>query len=157
MKSSFLIIADRGNLKAFRVEAVPNGRARLNMVQGLTFADAHLKVSEKNTDISGRYSDNTAPNQAGGRHQASTWEKHPELETGKRLAREIAQQITTILEQEQPANWSFAAPGEINAAILAELAPNVRNQIAENLHLDLVNVPTNSLLDRFQVRAVEAA
>jgi hypothetical protein len=158
MKSSFLIVADRGNLKAYRVEAVPNGRApRVHLVQAFTLPGAHLKISEVNTDQAGRFPVGSTPAQSQGRHQNSIAERHYEIETGKRLARRLAEHIEDVLKQEQPRNWSFAAPSEINHAILDELEPSYRSNIAENLPLDLVNLPPHELLDRFSVRAVEAA
>src|SRR5215218_6279935 len=103
MKSSFLILADRGNLKAYRVEKVPNDRPpRLHLVQGLTLPDAHTKISEKNTDQAGRFPVGSTPAQSQGRHQNSIAERHYEIETGKRLAKQLAEHITKILEQEQP-------------------------------------------------------
>ena len=70
MKSSFIIVADRGNLKAFRVEKVPNGRPpRMQLVQAFTLTAPHLKISEINTDLAGRFPAGSGSAAAQGRHQ----------------------------------------------------------------------------------------
>ncbi len=161
MKSSFLVIADRGNLKAFRVEKVTAGRPlRLHLVQSLSLTDAHTKISEKNTDLAGRFPVGGGPSSGRGggmRHQNSTSEKHYEIESDKRSAKHLAAEITTILRAEQPTAWSFAAPADINHAILDELDPALRKSLGENLPLDLVHSDPGELLERFTLRGVEAA
>jgi hypothetical protein len=70
MKSSFLIVADRGNLKAYRVEKVPGDRPpRVALVQAFTFTDAHLKITDKLSDMAGRFPVGSAPAQSQGSHQ----------------------------------------------------------------------------------------
>src|SRR5437016_5144839 len=99
MKSSFLIVADRGNLKAFRVEKVPADRPpRLQLIQALSFADAHAKISEVNTDMAGSFPVGAGPSGNGGgngRHQNSISEKHYEIEGNRRTARQLAEVIGT--------------------------------------------------------------
>src|SRR5215207_5591825 len=109
MKSSFIIVADRGNLKAFRVEKVPNGRApRLQLVEALTLTDAHMKISEINTDMSGRFPVTSMAAQSQGRHQNSISDPHLDLEIDKRIVKQLAEHISSILRHEQPGSWSFA-------------------------------------------------
>ncbi len=153
MKSSFFIVADRGNLKAFRVEKVPTNHApRLHLVQAFSFVDGHLKVSEMNTDLEGGFPAGGGPpsGQGGGmRHQNSTAEKHYNIEHDKRAAKQLAETITELLTQERPGTWSFAAPGEIKEAVLSHLEPGMRKGLAESLSRDLVNVPPQQLLEHF--------
>jgi hypothetical protein len=156
MKSSFLIVTDRGNFKAFRVEKVPADRPpRVALVQAYSMTDAHLKISERNTDLAGRFPVGSTPGQSQGRHQNSIAEQHLDLETDRRLIKEIAAHITEVLQQEQPEAWSFAAPATIHEAVLKELPPKLRQQLAEQVTADLVNIEPNKLLNHFS--AVRAA
>lgn len=150
MKSSFLIVADRGNLKAFRIEPVPNNRPpRLQLVQALTLTDAHTKVSDRNTDMAGRFPQGSAPGQSQGRHQNAIAEQHLDIEIDRRIVKQLAGHISNILEAEQPESWCFAAPSTINSAVLDELGGNFKNRVAENITADLVNIDTSSLLNHF--------
>jgi len=159
MKSSFFIVADRGNLKAFRVEKVPTDHPpRMQLVQAFSFVDAHMKVSEINTDLAGGYpAGGGAPNGKGGgmRHQNSIAEKHYSIEFDRRSAKQLAETIAELLKQEQPGTWSFAAPAEIREAVLGQLSPELRKSLAECIARDLVNVPPGELLEHFT--AVKAA
>ena len=151
MKSSFLIVADRGNLKAFRAESAPNGRPpRLQLVQALTLTDAHTKTSQRNTDLAGRYSAQTPASQMQGKHQSTAAETQLDLEIDRRIVKQLAGHISTILRAEHPGSWCFAAPAVINGAILDELEPEFRRQVAENVSADLVNADTSALLGHFE-------
>jgi hypothetical protein len=143
MKSSFIIVADRGNLKAYRIEKVPNGRPpRLQLVEALSLTDAHMRISEVNTDLAGRYP-------AGGGGQ-SIAEQHVDIEIDKRIVKQLAEHISSILKQEQPVTWSFAAPAMINRAVLNVLEPSLTRCLASNLQSDLVNIEPSDLLEHFE-------
>src|SRR5688572_23873030 len=56
MKSSFFIVANRGNLKAYRAEKVPADRPpRMQLVQAITLPDAHFKPTDIFTDEAGGF------------------------------------------------------------------------------------------------------
>jgi len=149
MKSSFFIIADRGNLKAYRAEKVPADRPpRMQLVQAFTFTEAHLKPTDIFTDEAGAFPAQTGP----GARQSfgnSTAERHYEVENDRRMVKQLAQHISSILREEKVEWWSFAAPSEIHDAIVTQLEPGFRNRIAEHVPSDLVNTPPAELLDHF--------
>ena len=150
MKSSFIIVADRGNLKAFRVEKVPNGRPpRLHLVQAFTVTAAHMKISDINTDLAGSF-----PVASGGtsqgRHQNSIAEQHLDIEIDRRIVRQLAEHIDSVLKHEQPEAWSFAAPATINRAILAEIDQGFAKSLADNVQADLVKIAPDGILDHFE-------
>jgi hypothetical protein len=155
MKSSFLIVADRGNMKAYRVEKVPAGRPpRVAMVQAFTFTDAHLRTSDKLTDQAGRFPVGSTPGQSQGRHQNAIAERTQlDLETDRRLIKEVADSIKTVLSSEQPEHWSFAAPSTIHEAVLSQLEPALRQKLAEQVTADLVNIEPSKLLGHFSLVA----
>lgn len=150
MKSSFLIIADRGNLKAFRLEKVLENRPpRLQLVQALALTDAHTKISDRNTDMAGRYAGQTPSSQMQGKHQSTIAEKQLEMEIDRRIVKQLAGHISDILRAEHPDSWCFAAPSSLNGAVLNALDGNFRQQVAENITADLVNADPTTLLGHF--------
>lgn len=152
MKSSFIIVADRGNLKAFRVEKVPNGRPpRMQLVQAYTLTASHLKISEINTDLAGRFPVGSGSASSLGRHQNAIAEQHNlPLEIERRAVKLLAEHISSILRQEQPGAWAFAAPSMINRAVLSELEPALTRQLMENIQQNLVNTEPGELIEHFE-------
>jgi hypothetical protein len=138
MKSSFLIVTDRGNLKAYRVEKAAAERPlKLQLVQSISLAEAHAKVSEIHTDQAGQLS------------QSGTAERHFELENDRRNAKHLAEYITNLLREHQAEWWSFAAPSEINQTVLDQLDPGLRKQVVENVRRDLVKLSPADLAGHF--------
>jgi hypothetical protein len=150
MKSSFFIVVDRGNLKAYRAEKVPADRPpRMQLVHAVTLAEAHLKPTEIFTDEAGAFPAQTG---AGGRQMVQTnsvAERHYEVENDRRLTKQLAQHIGNILRRQKVEWWSFAAPADIHEAIVNQLEGPVRNRIAEHVAADLVKIPASDLLDHF--------
>jgi hypothetical protein len=159
MKSSFFIVADRGNLKAYRVEKTATDRnPRVQLVQAFSFVQPHLKLIETNSDAAGRFPVGAGPASGSGggngRHQNSVSEKHYDIEFDRRSVKELAQRIDEVLRAENPGAWSFAAPAELKEAVLDQLAPEQRKLLAESLSRNLVNVDKSELLEHFsEVRA----
>jgi hypothetical protein len=156
MNGSFFIIADRGILKAYRAERAPAGRPpHLKLVETITLAEAHLSVAERFTDEAGSFPTRTG---AGPRQTVqgnSIAERHYDIEEDRRTAKQLARHIGDILHREKPSGWSFAAPAEIQEAVISEVEPSLREQLLERLPRDLVKVPPDQLLKHFSaVRAV---
>jgi hypothetical protein len=154
MKSTYFIVADRGHLKAFRAEKLPtNGALHLELVNSLDLVSGQRKVSQKLEDQAGAFPVGAGPaSGAGGgngRHQNSIAEKHYELEDTRRLTRELAGHIGSILRSDQDPAWYFAAPAAIKNAVLEELGPQERASMAECVAADLVKVNPNDLPAHF--------
>lgn len=158
MKSSFFIVADRGNVKAYRAEKAPAERPpRMQLVDAFTLTNGHLKATDIYTDMAGGFPAQTG----GGSRQTvqgnSVGERHYDVENDRRLAKQLAGHISGILRKEQPGWWSFAAPSDIHDAVLDQLDAATREKIAEHVAADLVNTPPGELLEHFEgVRAVSA-
>jgi hypothetical protein len=145
MKSSFLIVTDRGNLKAYRVEKAAGERPpRLQLVQAISLAEAHARTGDVNTDSAGRFPGTGA-----------TGDRHYNIEADRRSAKHLAEHITTVLREHNPENWSFAAPSDINQPVLDQLDAGLRKQVVENLQRDLVKLSPSDLLEHFT--AIRAA
>lgn len=136
---SIVIVADRGHLLAYR--STENGS--FDQIDSSFIPEGNSKISEIVTDQSGAFPVSGSPG-------TSAYESMPliaELEV--RCFRKIAQEIGEIIARENPARWGFAAPSEINGAIIDHLEPKLREQLSVNLKLDLTNVPKTEVYRRF--------
>lgn len=142
------------------MEKTPGDRpVRVRQVAASSLVAAHTKISEMNTDLAGRFANVAGGGVRGGTvsFHSGISDQHLDLETDRRIVKDLASQITEILEREHPSNWSFAAPPSINEAVLEQLPPRHRSALAENLSLDLVNTDAQDLTRHFDVRGVEVA
>ena len=144
--TSLIIVADRGSLKAYRVNETPTRGPNLKLVQAFNVTDAHGKLIDKVTDLAGRY----AASDGAGMHQASIAETKLETETERRINKQLADQITKIVKSSELGGWSFAAPASCHNAIIELLAPDVRNRIVEFVKSDLVKVEPAKLASHFR-------
>jgi Protein required for attachment to host cells len=132
--TSLVIVADRGSLKAYRVDETPTRGPSLKLVQAFNVTDAHGKLADKVTDLAGRF----AANDGSGMHQASIAETKLETETERRIKSDGIE------------GWSFAAPASCHNAIVDLLSADVRNRIVEFVKSDLVNVELARLPSHFR-------
>ena len=146
--TSLVIVADRGSLKAYRVDETPTRGPSLKLVQAFDITDAHGKLIDKLTDLAGRFSvTETAGSHRG---QASIAESKLQTATDRRINKELADQITKIINGNSGAGWSFGAPSEIHAAIVDLLPGPVRARIVEHVKSDLVKVEPAKLPNHFR-------
>ncbi len=153
MNSHFFVLADRGNVRAYRVLHAPRmleapATVQVQLVQAVTLVETHRTSAQKFTDDPGAFpvTDRGGPST---RHQNSMAERHPEMEEDRRLVKQLAGHVNAILRQEQPGWWSFAAAGDLHDAILEHVEPQYREMLAETLRRDLVKVPPQMLMEHF--------
>jgi hypothetical protein len=144
--TSFVIVADRGSLKAYRVDETPTRGPSLHLVQSLNLTDAHGKLIDKVTDVAGRY----AASDGSGMHAASISETKLETETDRRIHKQLAEQIAKIVNENGTEGWSFAAPSEIHSAVVDLLPGRVRDRIVEHVKSDLVKIEPAKLPNHFR-------
>src|SRR5467141_3122765 len=122
--ASLVIAADRGSLKAYRVEETPTRGPSLKLIQAFDITDAHGKLIDKVTDLAGRF----PVTEGAGAHRgpASVAESKLQTETERRINKELADQIAKIINGSGKEGWSFAAPAEIHSAIVDLLPGRVR-------------------------------
>lgn len=143
MNTSFFIVTDRGHLIAYR----KSENEALELAGESYFEEGNAKLSEIVTDQSGAFPVSGTPG-------TSAYEDMPlEAELEVRCFRRISAAISALLEKHKPGWWGFAAPAEINGAILDHLPAKVREKISVNLKRDLVNTPRGGLLDFFKAAA----
>src|SRR6516164_7229723 len=147
--SSLIIVTDRGSLKAYRVNETPTRGPSLQLVQAFNITDAHGRLVDKLSDFAGRF---PALDGAGSHHGAASIAERTqiEVETDRRIHKELADQITKIVSRNSKEGWSFAAPAEIHSAIVELLPPTVRDRIVEHVKSDLVKMEPAKLISRFR-------
>ena len=150
--TSLVIVADRGNLKAYKVDETPNRGASLQLVQAFELTDAHGRYQDKLTDQAGRFPVGDGGGQAGsGRHQNAIAERQGlETENDRRLHKQLADHVEEIIRAQAPEGWSFAAPASINSTVVDLLTSDIRDRIVENVKSDLVNIEPAKLASHFQ-------
>jgi hypothetical protein len=146
--ASLIIVADRGTLKAYRVDETPTRGPSLHLIQAFNITDAHGKLVDKVSDQAGRF---PVADGAGTHHGASISERTQlETETDRRIYKELAEQIVKIIDRSGKEGWSFAAPAGIHSAIVDLLPRNARDRIVEHVKSDLVKVEPSKLPTHFR-------
>lgn len=146
--ASIVITADRGSLKAYQVNETPTRGPSLKLIQAFAITDAHGRLIDKVTDQAGRFpvTETAGPH----RGQASIAESKLENETERRINKELADQITKVINGSGKEGWAFAAPSKIHSAIVDLLPDRVRNRIIEHVKSDLVKVEPAKLPNHFR-------
>ena len=147
--SSLVIVTDRGSLKAYRVNETPTRGPSLRLVQALNITDAHGRLSDKVSDLAGRF---PIAEGAGAHHGPAATAERTQLATemDRRIQKELADQIAKIVSENGKEGWSFAAPAEIHSAIVDLLPAAVRQRIVEHVKSDLVKVEPARLISYFR-------
>jgi hypothetical protein len=144
-----VVVADLACLKAFRIDNNhPNRSPHLELVQEFNNADAHGRLVDKVSDLSGRFPRGTGGAKADG--AMSDGERHNiELEQRKRLVRQLAGHLNTLVRSQEVERCFLAASREINHQLLDELDPQVRAKILKNVPADLTKMERTAILGYF--------
>ena len=129
--SSLIIAADRGSLRAYRVQETPTRGPRLELIQAFELTDVM--------------------NTASMRH-ATPMTDWPQLEAemNRRACKELATEIAKILRRNPGEGWSFAAPQSIYSKVIEHLPREIQERIVERVQSDLVKLPATALLSHFR-------
>lgn len=149
MKNTLVVVADLACFKAYRLENHNlNQSPRLEIVDEFKSVDAHSKLVDKVTDLAGRFPRRTGvPSQSGA---MSDGERHNiELESRKRLVRQMAQRLNALLRSSDIDDCLLAASREINHQLLEELEPQARAKIQKSVPADLTKVERAQILRHF--------
>lgn len=145
--TSLIILADRGSLKAYRVDDTPNRGASLQLVQAFDLTAAHGRYDEKLTDQAGRF-----PVSNGKGHHANSIAERTALEneTDRRICRQLAEHIAEVVSRETAGGWSFAAPASIHTTVTELLPASIRNRLVEHVKSDLIKIESAKLSSHFR-------
>jgi Protein required for attachment to host cells len=146
--TSLIIVADRGSLKAYRVNETPTRGPSLQLVQAFNITDAHGRLLDKVSDQAGRF---PVGDGGSGRHMNAISERtQMEAETDRRIRRQLAERIVELVKSDGVTGWSFAAPSPSYNAIIDLLPADVRARIVEHVKSDLVNIEPAKLSAHFR-------
>ncbi len=146
--TSLIIVADRGSLKAYRVDETPTRGPSLQLVQAFDLTDAHGRLLDKVTDQAGRF---PVGDGGSGRHMNAIAERtQMEAETDRRIHKQLAERIVELVKADGVSGWSFAAPGSCHKAIIDLLPGEVRDRVVEHVKSDLVNTEPAKLIPHFR-------
>ncbi len=145
--TSLVVVADRGGVKAYRVNDTPTRGASLQLVQAFDITDAHGRYDDKLTDQAGRF----PVGNGNANHANSIAERTAlELETDRRINKQLAEHIAEVVKREAAEGWSFAAPASIHSAVNELLPAPLRNRVVEHVTSDLVKVEPSKLSNHFR-------
>lgn len=136
---NLIIVADRGGLKVFKISKEPDQKS-IEMLEDFFIEEERGLYQDKVTDQASRF-----------RKWGATAEKTTiELENEHRAVRKVIKDLIEVLKKYKPAFWNFAAPEEINNAIMEGVPAEFRQMLRHNLKKDLVNIPTKDLVEYFE-------
>jgi hypothetical protein len=121
------------------------------LIDSSEFSEGRQKLSEQLTDKAGAFPAGNGQATAAAERMTLT----AELEM--RTFRHIVERITALLREHHPETWAFAAPSEINGAILDGLDPALRGRLKQNLTRDLTRIPADELVEHFVRQQVPTA
>ena len=109
--------------------------------------DARTKLSEKLSDSAGRFKRGE-----GQRTEAKGYgEPHNmKIEFERRLTKQIANEISTLITKEDSPNWDLSAPGKINGKIIEHLPPDVKSKLGRSITADLTMTAKSKILSYFE-------
>lgn len=147
MKNTMVVVTDLACLKAYRIDASPqHSSPRLELVDEFHSVDAHGRLVDKVSDLSGRFprggGNGSAAMSAGERHNIL-------LEQRKRQVRQLAGRLNTLISRPDIEHCLLAASKEINNQLIEELPVPTRSKIQKNLSADLTKLEKSELLRHF--------
>lgn len=152
-----IIVGDMGELKAYRVTSVtgidshesmqvshtqhrgtPKEAMVLETVSYIDYLAAHGKMSEHVSDKTGRFGNATGePHNTG-------------LEKENSILKQISDDIASIINKENPAQWNLAFPKANNHKLYDKLDPKIKKTLNKNLASDLTKIDKSNLLSHFE-------
>ncbi|RBP36584.1 protein required for attachment to host cells [Roseimicrobium gellanilyticum] len=142
-----IIAADRGRFIAY----TPNESGSLKALSIAEIPEGLNKLSEQVTDKAGAFP-MMGPNRGSGVNGTFTGSAERltlEAEIEMQSFRKVASNIESLVSRRQPKSWGFAAPSEINGAILDGVGLQAKQNLVTNLRQDLVNVPADQIAKKF--------
>ncbi len=139
-----LIVADLGNLRAFRVKkrGIDESMIALEEIK-LPKGDTKPKpIGEVTSDQAGRFP------RGGGSGMSNGEEHEVAREMKDRAIGSLAQRIDDIIGSEKSRSWKLAAPQVIADRLVGEVAPENRKKLVQTEHADLTKFPLKKIEQR---------
>jgi hypothetical protein len=129
--TSLIIVADRGSLRAYRVQETPTRGPHLELIQAFEVTDVMSAASTRHST------------------PMTDWPQL-EAEMDRRACKELATEIAKIVRRNPGEGWSFAAPESIYAPVVEHLPREMQERIVEHVKSDLVKLPAAALPSHFR-------
>jgi protein required for attachment to host cells len=144
-KNTLLVVADLACFKAYKIDgSETHSSPRLQLIEDYDNPDAHEKLVDKVSDLSGRF-----PRGKGGGAMSDGERHNIELESRKRFVRQLAQKLNRLAKENGFERCFLAASKEINHQLLEELDPQVRAKLVKTVSADLTKIDKSQLLSHF--------
>ena len=149
MKNTLVVVTDLGCFKAFKLENNQGNRSpRLELLEEVKNEQAHERLVERVTDLAGRFPRGAAKSNA--TRPMSDGERHNiELESRKRLVRQMAGRFNSLARPKEIERCLLAASKEIKTQFLDELDPEVRAKIEKLVPADLTKIQSAQIMSHF--------
>ena len=150
MKNTLIVVADLGTFKAYKLDK--NGfhsHPRLELIETFNTVEAHGKLTDKVTDQAGQFPKGQGiPGVIG---DMSNGERHNiQLEQRKRLVKQLAERLESLVRPDTVESCYFAASREYNQQILDVLDHRVRSKIERNVPSNLTKIDKSDLMKHFE-------
>jgi len=151
MNNKLVVVADLGSFKAYKLDAGSlHSTPRLELIEEINLLDTEVKLPMLN--VSGGFHSPMM-----GKWSASAGERHNiELERKRRLIKQVAHYLGSLLRRDGSDGCYFAASKEISHQILAELPRGIRVKIEKIVPCDLTKVEKAELIRRFDLPKAKA-
>ena len=148
--NKLVVLADLGTFKAFRLEQDRTSSGpRLKVLDAFENEEGDHRISRGLADQAGRFKTGGQPSTA--TNDGGTGERHNIcLENDRRSVKKIAEKMSELLANGEFESCYFAASNEINREIVEHLSPEARKKIEKNLTCNLVNAPSDQVLQQFK-------
>lgn len=148
-QKKLMIVCDLGRFRAFVVEYPKNQSPRYQVLEEVTFDEAHQKVIERVSDLAGRHSGPSLH-----RGAAPVADDHNlENETERRICLEIARRLERHLREHPDLKCWFAAPERIYREILNELPRQEVSRLEKIEPRDISRFHPHELIEVFDPEA----
>lgn len=129
--AALIIVVDRGRLKAYRVQKTPTRGPGLKLVQAFGIPNVNdLSRTRRTTAV-------------------TDWPQL-EIEETRRICKQLAGEITKLVQCDFGEGWSLAAPESIYNQIVDFLPIEIRERIVEHVPSDLGKTPVAQLRSHFR-------
>jgi len=149
MKNTLVVVTDLACFKAFKLENNLENRApHLQLLEEFNNEQAHERIVEQVTDLSGRFPRGAATSNHRG--PMSDGERHNlELELRKRMVRRMAGRFNSLARDKEIERCLLATSKTIKSQFLDELDPAVRAKIEKLVPADLTKLASSQIMNHF--------
>jgi len=133
-----VIVADMGELKSYKVRMITEtNRYHLELQTNIDYIEGRQSIGETLSDDRGRFG-----HKAGDDHGL-------EHESEQRLVHKIADDISNVLANSQPASAYLAFPLKHHKELTSALSKRAQKALTKSIAADLVKCPVEELLSHF--------